>query len=123
MRISLLLLGLALMGCARTPEPPAPSAQVETDTFAGYYTSGFETSEFRPKDKKHERWWLTGSLPCSFLSFNQEGNAPWHRVYVEVQGTLSPAGQYGHMGAYHRELAVSRMVSCRPLREDEKVEP
>ena len=35
------------------------------------------------------------------------------RVIVEVQGVESPPGIYGHLGAYTRELHVTRVVSAR----------
>jgi|SRR5690606_9374458 hypothetical protein len=122
MKAALLLLVVAATGCTRTPEPSA-AVESESEIHAGYYTEGFETREFRPLSVAEERWWVEGSLPCAFLAFNQELNAPWHRVYVELEGSVSPLGQFGHMGAYQRKLFVSRVVSCRPLREGETVEP
>jgi hypothetical protein len=116
MRVASILVVLVLTSCGRTPAVP--------ETYVGYYeTDGFESSLFRLKDGPNEHWWLKGSLPCSFLNFDQDRNRPFRRVYVEIQGNLSPLGQYGHMGFYQREISVTHMVSCRPLREDERVEP
>lgn len=64
--------------------------------------------------------WSARTLAPSSASIKRAMRRP--RVRAEIQGTISPTGQYGHMGAHHREPEVSRMVSCRPLREDEKVE-
>ncbi|GAB3726976.1 hypothetical protein GCM10028862_02920 [Luteimonas pelagia] len=122
MKLALLLLVLAASGCTRSPAPPG-AAESDSRFHAGYYTEGFETREFRSLAALEERWWVEGSLPCAFLTLDQERHAPWHHVYVELEGTVSPAGQFGHLGAYDREIAVTRVVSCRPLREGETVEP
>jgi len=122
MKAAALLLVIAATSCARTPEQSA-AVEPEADIHTGYYTEGFETREFRPLSSAGERWWVEGSLPCAFLTFNQETNAPWHRVYVELEGSVSSPGQFGHMGAYQRKLSVDRVVSCRPLQEGETVEP
>ena len=114
MRVTLFLAVLALVGCSQTSAPAS--------TYSGYYeTDRFEHSTFSPSDRNTERWWLVGDLSCAFLDFNQEQSRPWRRVFIEVQGDLSPPGQYGHLGSYRRKLSVKRVVSCRPLREGEKV--
>jgi hypothetical protein len=116
MRAPTLLVMLAIAGCSRPPTPPA--------TYSGYYESdGVEYSTFRPMGNPSERWQLAGPHPCAFINFDQERHRPWHRVFMEVQGTLSPPGKYGHMGLNQRELSVIRVVSCRPLRVGETVGP
>ena len=107
---------IVLASCSEARLPPA--------TYAGYYeTDDFEYGTFRPMSAPNERWWIEESLPCAFLDFNQEPNKPWRRVFVKIQGEPSTLGKYGHLGSYQRKLHVAHMVSCRPLHEDERVEP
>jgi hypothetical protein len=102
-------------GCSRSPVPA---------TYSGYYESdGVEYNTFRPLHNQSEHWQLSGPRPCAFINFDQERHRPMRRVFMEVEGTLSPPGNYGHMGFNKRELSVIRVVSCRPLRVDETVGP
>ena len=130
MRFSAALLLCLLTGCQAASPPAAsnsgsaPSEHPELEIFKGYYVFGFERSEFRPETDLEQRWWLSGSLSgCAFLDFNQERYSPWRQTHVEFQGALSPRGQYGHLGAYDREITVIRLDSCRPPQDGEGVEP
>jgi len=125
------LLLMLLVGCspdepALVPAgPPASASTPEPRLFKGYYVAGFERSEFRPASDLEQRWWLSGGIEnCPFLDFNQERYGPlWRQTYLELQGILSPPGQYGHLGAYERELTIVKTISCRPPRDGEGVEP
>ena len=118
------LIFMLASGCS-ADEPPKPIdsptySPPEPQLFKGYYVSGFERSEFRPR----QRWWLSGAIEgCPFLDFNQKRYSPWRQTYLELKGVLSPPGQYGHLGAYNRELTIVETVSCRPPAEGEGVEP
>jgi hypothetical protein len=89
-------------GSATSNETPAPSAK--TNLFRGYYTWAFEISRFTPCGSSEE-WWLSGDL--SGLPDNRVPGAP---LYIEVRGDLSPEGQYGHLGAYKRQLEVREIT-------------
>ncbi len=44
--------------------------------------------------------------------FAQAGG-PWGQAHIVVEGELSAPGQYGHLGAYTRELRVTRVIESR----------
>ena len=127
MRLLAVLFSVLLAGCSEPEVPMAlndPPAASPLQTFQGYYVSGFERNEFRPESDLEQRWWLSGAIEgCAFLNFDQERYSPWRQTYLELQGVLSPPGQYGHLGAYSRELTIIKTVSCRPPRDSEGVEP
>jgi len=130
MRVNVVVLFLFLVACSANESPTAPLGPAteadspEHQTYKGYYVWGFERSEFRPINDLEQRWWLSGAIEnCPFLNFNQERYSPWHQTYLEVQGVLSPPGQYGHLAFYKRELTIVKAISCRPPRDDAGVEP
>ena len=84
--------------------------------YAGYYSSGFEESLFRPVGST-ERWWLIGRLSSSCpVSYN------YSYIYLEVLGELSSKAKHGHMGIYDRELRVVDTLSCRTISSEESGE-
>ena len=122
------LLLVLLAGCSSDHEPSSSrvleSSDAPIQTFKGYYIFGFERREFRPEEDLAQRWWLSGSVDgCPFLDFDQERYKPWRQTYLVLQGTLSPIGQHGHLGAYKRELKVVKFISCRPPRDGEGLSP
>jgi hypothetical protein len=96
-----------LLGCAST-EPANPHSGL----FRGHYTHNFEVQRFQPCSSS-ERWWVSGDVR-PLLAPLREGSG-WRSgtVYVEVRGDLSGIGQYGHLGAYSRELVVHEVVTTR----------
>jgi hypothetical protein len=107
LRLANLLLVALLSGCSQSM--PWPSAGV----YLGYYSFGFETSRFTPTNSD-EKWWLSGTNPCSELAHEvAPGFTPV--LYVEVRGSLSWKGKFGHLGQYSRELTVKEVLSCRKL--------
>ena len=84
--------------------------------FAGYYSNGFEISDFRPAGT-NERWWVSGGgNPRSLPNCD-----PANPCYLVVRGQLSGQGPHGHLSAYKRELRVTEVIEQRPLHPDEKV--
>jgi len=121
---SILLADCSADEAVSSTDAAAPPTSPKPQTLKGYYVSGFERSEFRPEDDLEQRWWLSGAIKdCPFLDFNQERYSPWRQTYLEIQGVLSPLGQYGHLGAYKRKLTIIKTLSCRPPRDGEGVEP
>jgi hypothetical protein len=97
---------------------PWPSSGV----YAGYYTGGYEVSEFVPSGTK-EKWSLKGVVPCiPRYTADNVANAPKSPPvrYIAVRGTLSTEGEHGHLGAYSRELTVQEFLECRDLSADER---
>jgi hypothetical protein len=91
------------------------------DTFEGYYASGFEVSSFVPCEAAGEAgygagYWLTGT-PDFYDTYSrlvtESGHDPvtgYFPVYTVFEGTLSPEGHYGHLGAYTREVTVTKLI-------------
>ena len=83
-----------------------------TAVFRGHYSSGFEESSFRPCGSA-ERWWLE----VSEKNYDQWSTAmaPHKgRTYIELRGTRTGKGQYGHLGLYDRGLNVIEVILARP---------
>jgi hypothetical protein len=98
-------LGALAAGCASTANEPVA-------TFSGEWEWRFETSAFTANDGRGP-WWLSGEgdvwaqLSAPIM---QAGDGPWGRVRLTVEGELSAPGSYGHLGAYERELRVTRVL-------------
>ncbi|WP_412061838.1 hypothetical protein [Rubrivirga sp. IMCC45206] len=80
----------------------------------GVYTTSFEVSAFTPCDRPDETWWLTpneafGEALRVLSDEHRSESGRGGRLYVEatVEGTLSPEGAHGHLGAYAREITVT----------------
>jgi hypothetical protein len=128
--LPLILLGLltfaAGFGCrAKSPECKAPSPgclnaveKAKGGTLEGFLTSGREEQAFIPCDCG-DIWWVeynrvtVGQARASkrngrcYETFGNPACQEW--TYAELSGDLSPAGQYGHMGWYRRELRVDEI--------------
>lgn len=110
--LAALVAGLLAAGCGS-----------RADLHAGRYESGFETSAFYPCGSD-EQWWVTAdSAAWARL------HAPPARIdsagyleavaFVRLRGRVSPPGEYGHVGAYDRELRVSEVLEVRAPEEGE----
>ena len=68
----------------------------------GVWRCGFEESSFTPIGRKNEEWWVS-----SFRGATREkkfGSNCYKNHSVRIIGYLSPTGNYGHLGAYKREI-------------------
>jgi len=87
------------------------------ELYRGLYVGGFEHSDFMPCGTQ-ERWWLQGEAYAQIQAAVTEkrrtpGNTDWtlsSPVYVELRGSLSKPGRYGHMGAYSRQLNAQKLI-------------
>lgn len=101
------VLGLALAACATVAGEP--------QRYSGTWDWHFETSSFTT-DGGEGPYWLVGEGEVwSELNapFQQAGRGPWGRAHLVVEGELSPPGRYGHLGAYERELRVTRVIEAQ----------
>jgi hypothetical protein len=82
----------------------------------GFWRAGFEVSDFKPKAKPKETWWIT--------VLREEGAAREGAervrvkqgidgVQVHVSGFLSPPGHYGHFGVGQRELFATSITPAK----------
>ncbi|MDX1670982.1 MAG: hypothetical protein R3211_01470 [Balneolaceae bacterium] len=94
----------------------------EAEQIRGFYAGGWEWSEFQPCQNLEEQWWVTGDS-VFFSKYDSLTTAEGHErafgptVYIEGAGTVSRPGEYGHVGAYSRELEISRVTIMKYLGE------
>ncbi len=94
----------SLAACGGPPQP---------ELHQGFFGYGFETSSFRPCNA-NEAWWVQGEgdiMQGLLAQYDAVAPQPYGEVYVELRGTLSEPGTYGHLGAYTREFTVTEVVS------------
>ena len=106
------LMALALSACVNAAPGP--------DTFTGVWNWGFETSSFTTTRGAGPYWLVaTGDtqqqLTAPLHPAGSPWGSPWGRVAIVVEGTLSPPGHYGQMGAYSRQLTVTRVIDAQLL--------
>ncbi|MBA2245852.1 MAG: hypothetical protein H0W11_12915 [Gemmatimonadetes bacterium] len=99
-----LLLLLILTGCAS-------AAGGRPELFRGFYEHGFEVESFRLCESD-ERWWIVRADGLN-RRYRELTGAQYERVYAEIRGHAGPAGRYGHLGAYTRELTVVEVLDVR----------
>ncbi len=93
----------------------AGQARDHVDRFSGLFTFGFETSAFVSDDGLGP-WWLSSHgevWPDVVAPIDAEGRGPWGQAHLVVEGVLSKPGRYGHLGAYSRELVVTRVIEAQ----------
>jgi hypothetical protein len=99
---------LALAACSA----PQSGAQ----RYTGLYEVGFERQAFTD-DASGETWWVTLSPQAqeAMRAARPAGATTpfgW-RIRAEVEGVLSAEGSYGHLGAYKRQLAITRVLGAK----------
>jgi hypothetical protein len=88
--------------------------------FEGYYETGFEISAFYPGKAcpaDGEQYWLVAAEGSGFSERLGElmkdppaSGPPISGLYrVKFLGAVSDVGQYGHLGAYTREVTVNKL--------------
>ena len=94
----------------------------ETSQYSGWYRRSFEQSAFWTDDGDGP-WWLTadGEAWETLMEHHVDGPGRGGRTTVRltVEGMLSAPGQYGHLGAYARELTVERVIEIKPVSAEE----
>jgi hypothetical protein len=101
--------------CSALP-PTTPS--LPTRIYRGVCTKRWEVSRFQPCGSREE-WWITGHVDRIITALTTPDGFTGGTLYVEVQGSVSSPGRYGHLGAYRRELTVHKvLVAKAPGPED-----
>ena len=112
-------LACALVAVAAFLYPQRPIIGVSEGEFAGHYTSGFEVASFAPcaGSGPSGPWWLNAAPEIRFyeqysalLGGTPQPPGAYASVFLRFRGTLSPPGDYGHLGAYEREVMVVEVV-------------
>jgi hypothetical protein len=118
MRLRALLAALLLSACAAAETHEAR----ETRLYGGVLSIGFEQVAF-VADGAAEPWWASFEAETwqgAVAPLQTRCAMPWGAVHLIVEGEVSEPGQYGHLGAYKRELRVtsvreSRFMSCAQM--------
>ena len=102
-------------------EQPEP-AKYTDGTYAGLYRFGRERSDFTRAGSR-ERWWLTGDIGdvtrrMARPSVDQSAQLR-NPVFLVVEGELSESGHYGHLGAYRRQLRVTKVLEVKQMSPDD----
>lgn len=87
------------------------------ETFKGLYVSSFERNDFMPCNSA-EHWWQSGKAYSKIEEFIKSNSLrsdkgdfhPNVPLYIEVVGTVSEKGQWGHMGRYEREIKSIELI-------------
>lgn len=100
----------AILALAASTSPAA------APRFTGVYEISFERQAFID-DASGEAWWATLSYDAqeAMNAAKPPGNSfpfGW-RIRAEVEGVLSGEGEYGHLGAYKRHLAITRVFRAK----------
>ena len=98
-----LLIGLIIMPCALLAQ----------ESVKGVYVNSFERSDFVPCGSD-QHWWLRGNVSSKIRSALQQDADAWRSrvpVYIEISGTKSEEGRWGHLDAYQYEFKVSRILN------------
>jgi hypothetical protein len=93
--------GLVIASCAISPSR-------DPQRYVGTLSLGFEDSSFAIDG---ERWWAVGDIDWRSLSAMLDAHCdrPWGSLRVDVQGTLSPRGGFGHLGMFERKLEITHL--------------
>ena len=92
--------------------------QGASSRYTGLYQDSFETQAFTAEGTA-EAWWVTFEPEAQTTMMaakqrNPESPPFGFRLAVEFEGRLSAPGHYGHLGAYPRQLTVTRVISVKP---------
>jgi len=79
----------------------------------GIFSRGFEKSDFQSDGLRVNLWWMTslGDVAWRDIGVEPLRTGPSH---LHIVGYLSPKGQFGHLGAYEREVLVTSAVFLKP---------
>lgn len=90
------------------------------EIYKGHYVSAFERKIFWPCGVEDEAWWLKGKsaiyseleefIKKNSLRSGKSKMKPNTPFYIEVKGTRSAKGEWGHMGRYIYELNVTEII-------------
>ena len=94
----------------RTGQSTPPETAVD---LTGHMVIGFEIASFVPcgLETSGEEYWLSADPGVELYdAYHAAVGEDYTPAYIHVTGRLSPPGEYGHLGAYTRELTVSEII-------------
>ena len=114
---------------ATCAEPPVTSVSGE---FRGHFTSGFESSDFRPcNGLPPEARVYDDSWGAAWVRFSKEAekrpirwptspdSEAYPTIFVRWRGTLTGPGAYGHLGVAAYEFVVDEILEVRRSRRSD----
>lgn len=108
--------GVSLKDTLRTDPPAVAGPSPFTGT--GCYECCFESSVFIPDPRTNaEAWWVDVPPKTFWHQFEALANGRQRHnfaVAVNVRGTLSPRGHFGHLGGLDRRLEIVEFSDMRP---------
>ncbi len=89
-------------------EPVSVGTRNPAAKYRGHVLSGPEMFAFLPCSSGHSSW-LVASGQTNNLKYLRTKPRPGHpsALYVELDGTESASGHFGHLGLYGKELSAS----------------
>lgn len=120
--IILLLLSTCIVSAQSPNSPLKPGEQQEFVELEGYYSGGFEHSNFNVLENdallNNRMWvWFGDSLyNTPFYDFFSNKHALHHGVYMKIQGNKRWGKRYGHMGAGDSEIVITKIIALDTTR-------
>lgn len=90
----------------------ADVAEGRSAIYSGFYQFEFENSSFRISDRC-EVWLDIRGDECMGSSMKNCIIGP--KLFITVEGVISPRGHYGHFGIWERELHVTKVLKFQRI--------
>ncbi len=103
--------GYAFYRSTASPTPPETAVEL-----TGHMVIGFEVASFVPCDLgtapgDGQGYWLHADPGVELYdAYHTAVGEDYLPAYLHFTGRLSPPGEYGHLGAYTREVTITQII-------------